>query len=323
MNSINPPEKLPVTVLSGFLGCGKTTLLNHILHQSQGRKIAVIINEFGDIHIDASLVAAASSDMLELNNGCICCSMHGGLVETLHRLLQLGKPIDHIVIETSGIADPLPVALTFSRPDFLEQLRLDAIVALADAMSFSLDCYDQPALRHQLVYADCVLLNKCDLVEVPDLEVIERKIRQLNPQARIFRTIQADVPLPLILGIGSGEACGEPGQRVAAGAVHACCPPGSSHSHGFATVSYERAAAVDPERFQQFLETLPETLYRAKGFLSLDGIATPYVFHLVSRRFTLEPSADSSVANTTRLVFIGTHLDRDALLRGLDACLVN
>ena len=157
-------EKLPVTLVTGFLGSGKTTLVNHILSNRAGVRAAVLVNELGDIGIDNDLIVAAEGGMIELSNGCICCATNNDLLDSIVRVLSRSEPVDHILVETTGVADPLPVAQTFQRPEFRDALRLDAIVAVADAEQFSLDLFDSHAVRSQLRHADAILINKCDRV---------------------------------------------------------------------------------------------------------------------------------------------------------------
>jgi len=301
--------RIPATIITGFLGSGKTTLLNHILGEPHDLRVAVLINEFGDVDIDSRLVVSADRDMVELSNGCICCSMNDGLVAALARLLARETPFDHVVIETTGIADPVPVAGTFVRPEFSCRMRVDSILGVADAEHFALERFDDPAARNQLRYADVVLLNKVDLVDTRRVEAVEAMIRGLNPGARILRTERSRVAIPLILGIGGehgGRTLGDPP------------PQGQPHRHPYRSVSFLSDVPIDPERFQRVLEGLPEGVFRAKGFLYLAGVEPIHLFHLVGRRFTLEEA--DGVERRTRLVFIGTEFDRDALTRELRGC---
>jgi G3E family GTPase len=303
--------RLPVTIVTGFLGSGKTTLVNHILAHPTGLKIAVMVNEIGDIAIDNELIIGAGADMVELANGCICCSINNDLVDAIFRVLQREPRVDYLIVETTGIADPLPVGLTFLRSEFREAVRVDAIVALADAESFSLDLFDSKAALNQLRYADFVLLNKCDLVGSEKAEAVEEKIRRIAEGARIVRTSRAQIPLPLIVG----AEVFRPDRHL-----HE-----SSHDHiaadGFDAVSFASDQTFSADGFQAFLEQLPANVFRAKGVLSIEGSDRRHLFHLVGRRFTLD-AAPPDLAGRNRLVLVGENLDAAGLRTQLAACLV-
>jgi len=186
-------ERIPVTVLTGFLGAGKTTLLNYLLTQQHGHKCAIIINEFGAISIDNQLVVGADEEILELNNGCLCCRVRGDLVRSLGDLLRKQKRFDYVLIETTGIADPNPVVHTFKASELAEHLRLDGIVTVVDAKHLEKELNDGPEPQAQIAAADLILLNKTDLVSAADLNRIEGRIRKMNPLARIYRPQRSQV----------------------------------------------------------------------------------------------------------------------------------
>ena len=197
-------DRVPVTVLTGFLGSGKTTLLNRILSENHGKRIAVIENEFGEVGVDHQLVIGAEEEIFETNNGCICCTVRGDLLRILGQLLKRRDKFDYIIIETTGMADPGPVAQTFFLDDdFKQQFMLDAIVTVVDARHIQqhLDQMDEPG--EQVAFADVILLNKVDLVSEAELERIERRIRAINGTAKIFRTRNADVPVERVLDVGA------------------------------------------------------------------------------------------------------------------------
>lgn len=196
-------DKVPVTVLTGFLGAGKTTLLNYILTAEHGKRIAVIENEFGEVGIDHELVINSEEEIFEMNNGCICCTVRGDLIRILSNLMKRRNKFDHILIETTGLADPGPVAQTFFMdPEIQSQLKLDGIVTLVDARHISHHLDAAPEAQEQIAFADVLLLNKCDLVDSAGLDALEARLRQINSQATLHRTEQAKVALDLVLGLG-------------------------------------------------------------------------------------------------------------------------
>ncbi|MGA7955117.1 MAG: GTP-binding protein [Gloeobacterales cyanobacterium] len=199
----NIDRGLPVTIITGFLGSGKTTLVNHILTNNQGVKTAVIVNEFGDIGIDSSLIVSTEENMIELDNGCLCCTVREDLVQATLQIMERSDKIEHLIVETTGLADPLPVAMTFMSPELRPLTRLDAIVGMVDAENFVLDLFNSDTATNQISYSDIILLNKTDCVSPEKLQQLERQIRELKAEAPILHTKNAQVDLRLILDVGA------------------------------------------------------------------------------------------------------------------------
>ena len=325
-----------MTVISGFLGSGKTTLVKHILSNQRGLRTAVIVNEFGDIGIDSELIVAADDDMVELENGCICCSINSNFVDAIFRILNRDRKLDYLVVETTGLADPLPVVLTFLRSELRTSMRVDSIVTVADAASFCLELFESEAARNQLVYGDMILLNKCDLVGAGELERVEAAIRKIKPQARMVRTTQCRVALPLILSVGLFQSDRffavsrpAPGSAEALDANHESDQFHARRGHaadcdhlsadGFEAVSFQSARPFAVQKFQDFLEQLPHDVYRAKGLIWIAESDKRYIFHLVAKRFCLDEDARDG-EKTNKLVLIGRSLDRTALQSQLEGC---
>jgi len=198
------PKPIPVTVLTGYLGAGKTTLLNRILTENHGKKYAVIVNEFGEIGIDNDLIVESDEEIYEMNNGCICCTVRGDLIRVVEGLMRRPGRFDAIIVETTGLADPVPVAQTFFMDDDVRQkTELDAVVALVDAKHLPLRLKDSREAEDQIAFADVVLINKTDLVSPEELARIEATVRVINPSARIHRTTRSDIDLTKVLDQGA------------------------------------------------------------------------------------------------------------------------
>jgi len=321
---------VPVTILTGFLGSGKTTLLNHILTQKHGHRIAVIENEFGEINIDSDLIVSADEEIFELTNGCVCCvgSARADLLRILQELMKRREKFDYILVETSGMADPTPVAATFFvDTEVAKQVNLDAIVTLVDARHIaghlddpSLQGHDNQAVD-QIVIADRIILNKIDLVDESELGGLEARVRGLNATAPIIRSSHARVQLDEILGIGAFNLASSMATEPDFLNDH-----DHQHDPSLESVSFIYPGAFDRARLDMYLRGLLKSkgddIFRLKGIIAVAGEPNRVVLQGVHRLMELRPAdAWGSQKRESRLVFIGRNLDKDSLDRGLRACL--
>ena len=327
-------EKIPVTVLTGYLGAGKTTLLNRILSEDHGRKFAVIVNEFGEIGIDNDLVVGADEEVFEMNNGCICCTVRGDLIRIVEGLLKRKGKFDAILVETTGLADPAPVAQTFFvDADVREAAQLDAVVTVADAKWLTERLQDAPEAKNQIAFADVIILNKTDLVGTDEISEIEARIRAINPYAKLHKTVNCAVPLDAVLGRNAFDLNrileiepqfldGEDHHE------HEHAHHGLKHYHDedMQSVSLSIEGDVNPEKFMPWLQDYVQkegtSILRAKGILAFKGEPKRFVFQGVHMLLDgdLQREWKPHEKRLSRLVFIGHNLKKDEITRGFLGC---
>ncbi|MYA86931.1 MAG: GTP-binding protein, partial [Boseongicola sp. SB0662_bin_57] len=276
---MDQPAQVPVTVLTGFLGAGKTTLLNRILTERHGKRYAVIVNEFGEEGIDNDLVVDADEEVFEMNNGCICCTVRGDLIRILSGLMKRGDQFDAIIVETTGLADPAPVAQTFFvDQDVADRTRLDAIVTVADAVHLDAQLGEHHEAEEQVAFADVVLLNKTDLVESDGLDRVEARIRKINPYAKIIRTTRCAAPLNEVVGLNAFSL----GRVLEVEPDFLISDHDHEHDDDVTSVSFVSETPLDLDKFQDWfgnlLQRRGQDILRSKGILDFSGHGDRYVF---------------------------------------------
>lgn len=316
-------DSIPVTVLTGYLGAGKTTLLNRILTQEHGKKIAVIVNEFGEIGIDNQLVVDADEEIFEMNNGCICCTVRGDLIRIIGNLLKRRQKFDRLVIETTGLADPAPVIQTFFMDeDMQEKLSLDAVITVVDAKHIW-QHWDSEEAREQIAFADVILLNKTDLVSETELVELEKRIRDLNPLVKVYRTHNAELGMEAILGLQAFDL-----EKTLSLEPDFLKEHHHQHDDTIGSVAIVESGAVDGDKLSNWVEELLRTqgvdIFRMKGILNMAGEDNRFVFQGVHMLFDGIHDRPWKATETRRneLVFIGRNLDKEKLTSDFRTCLV-
>jgi G3E family GTPase len=337
-----PDARIPVTVLTGYLGAGKTTLLNRILSEPHGRRYAVIVNEFGEVGIDNDLIVRSDEQLFEMNNGCICCTVRGDLILTLHALLAGDTRFDAIIIETTGLADPGPVVQTFFVDHYLQQrTKLDSVTTIVDAHHILLRLHDSHEAVEQIVFADQIVLNKTELASEAELRAIEARLAALNPLAPVLRAQRANVPLDQVLERGAFDLARivalEPDFLGAAadGHVHdehcghdhgPAAAPDHQHDSEIGSIALQSQQPMDGERVSDWLNALVASkgadILRSKGIIDVAGDERRLVFQSVHMLLEgdFQRQWNSGEARYSRIVFIGRGLDRALLDAGFRRC---
>jgi G3E family GTPase len=322
-------NRIPVTILTGFLGSGKTTLLNQLIRNNPDRKIAVIENEFGEINIDSDLVVNKDGSVFELSNGCVCCSLSGELVETLQMLVERQDKIDHLIIETTGIADPGPVALSFlSEFEIQNVFRLDAIITVVDSRLVERQLESQPEVGKQIALADVILLNKEDEVEPYLLDTARNIVQRINPQALVFATSFGKTDLANLLDIKAFNPETVLKQRWKKPTNNLKLATDYKHTNHIALVShsFEFENPLDIVKFDSWVAMMlymnSTTIFRIKGILNIAELDDKLVFQSVYNQYVSQSGGkwDQEEERKTRIVFIGKNLDQEALEKGLKQC---
>ena len=346
-------EKIPVTVLTGYLGAGKTTLLNRILSEPHGKKYAVIVNEFGEIGIDNDLVVGADEEVFEMNNGCICCTVRGDLVRILDGLMRRKGKFDAIIVETTGLADPAPVAQTFFVDENVgRKTKLDAVVTVADAKWLSERLKDAPEAKNQIAFADVILINKTDLVSPDELSEVEARIRGINPYAKVHKTERANIALSEVLGRNAFDLDRilELEPEFLEGDGHDHDHHHHDHGHGhdhhhdhehhhhhgglkhyhdedMQSISLKSDKPLDPDKFFPWVQDLVQkegpNILRCKGILAFKNDDERFVFqgvHMILDGDHQRPWKDGEKRDS-RIVFIGRNLPAKKITEGFESCM--
>src|SRR5262249_1708806 len=349
MSEQTSPEKIPVTVLTGYLGAGKTTLLNRILSEPHGKRYAVIVNEFGEIGIDNDLVVGADEEVIEMNNGCICCTVRGDLVRILDGLMRRKGKFDAIIVETTGLADPAPVAQTFFIDENVgRKTKLDAVVTVADAKWLNERLKDAPEAKNQIAFADVILINKTDLVSPDELGEVEARIRGINPYAKLHKTKRAKLPLDAVLGRNAFDLdrilnlepdflSGDDHHDHDHDHGHHDHDHADSHSHAHGglkhyhdeemqSIALHTDKPLDPDKFFPWVQDLVQkegpNILRCKGILAFKDDERRFVLQGVHMILDGDHQREwkKDEKRTSRMVCIGRQLPEEKIRQGFESC---